>query len=574
MDYLTQFLAILGLLALFLTFGFRKTTKNAAPGPSGAWPIIGHLHLLRGKDPVARTLGAMADKHGPIFSLQLGSCPAIVVSGWEIAKECFTTNDKTFASRPSMAIAKYLSYENAGFALAPYGPYWREVRKMVTLTLFTNHQLEKLKHIRATEVDCSVKDLHLKCSKDGEVPTEVAINKWIEDLTMDISIRMLVGKRFSREGEGGETWRFKQAAKQALYLGGTFVVSDVIPSIEWLDIGGHVKSMKQTAKELDRVIGKWLEEHIQKRNVCGVEGGRDSDGDEDFMDVMLSSLAKDAIVSDHKHDNIIKATTLFPGIRTSDVYLGLKWASVVCLGPQKYSSTFATRKTGRFFELIGRYLQSLPIKPLQNEILILTGSESTADTLIWALSLLLNNRHALKTVQDELDAKVGRNKWVEESDISNLTYLQAVVKETLRLYPPGPLAGPHLATEDCNICGYHVPKGTRLIVNLWKLHRDPRVWSNPCEFQPGRFLKEHTGVNFSGQNFEYIPFSSGRRMCPATTFALQVINLALARLLQGYDILTPKGMPVDMREGLGIALPKVEPLQVIITPRLPSELYQ
>ncbi|KAM7527440.1 hypothetical protein LguiB_030850 [Lonicera macranthoides] len=517
MEFVSQLLAILGLLALVLTFGFRKTKKNAVPEPSRAWPIIGHLHLLWGKEPVARILGAMADKHGPIFSLQLGSGRAIVVSGLETAKECFTTNDKTFASRPNMAIAKYLFYEYAGFALAPYGLYWREVRKMVTLTLLTNHRLEKLKHIRTTEVDRSVKELHLKCSKDGEVPTEVTLNRWIEDLTLDISVRMLVGKQFSREGGGADTWRFKQAVKQALYLSGTFVISDVIPSIEWLDIGGYVKSMKQTATELDQVIDKWLKEHILKRNVCGIQGARDFDGDDDFMDVMLSSLAKDAIVSNHKHDNIIKATTL---------------------------------------------------------ILILTGSESTAETLIWALSLLLNNRHALETVQDELDAKVGRSKWVEESDISNLTYLQAIVKETLRLYPPGPLAGPHLAMEDCNISGYHVPKGTRLIVNLWKLHRDPRVWSDPCEFQPERFLKEHTGVNFSGQNFEYIPFSSGRRMCPATTFALQVINLALARLLQGYNILTPKGTPVDMREGLGIALPKVEPLQVILTPRLPLELYQ
>ncbi|KAM7527444.1 hypothetical protein LguiB_030854 [Lonicera macranthoides] len=194
MEFVSQLLAILGLLALVLTFGFRKTKKNAAPGPSRAWPIIGHLHLLWGKEPVARILGAMADKHGPIFSLQLGSCRAIVVSGWEIAKECFTTNDKTFASRPSMAIAKYLLYEYAGFFMAPYGPYSREVRKMVTLTLFTNHQLEKLKHVRTTEVDRSVKDLHLKCSKDGEVPTKVTINKWIEDLTLDISVRTLVGK--------------------------------------------------------------------------------------------------------------------------------------------------------------------------------------------------------------------------------------------------------------------------------------------------------------------------------------------------------------------------------------------
>lgn len=180
----------------------------------------------------------------------------------------------------------------------------------------------------------------------------------------------------------------------------------------------------------------------------------------------------------------------------------------------------------------------------------------------------------MKKAQKEVDIHVGREKWVEESDIKNLHYLQAIVKETLRMYPPGPLAGPREAIDDCYIGDYHVSKGTRLIVNIWKLHRDPQIWSDPDEFRPERFLNEHSDVGYQGQNFEYIPFSSGRRMCPASTFALQVIHLTLARLLQGFDLSTPMGKLVDMTEGLGIALPKVTPLQVIITPRLSQELYQ
>ncbi|GKE55423.1 cytochrome P450, partial [Tanacetum coccineum] len=207
-------------------------------------------------------------------------------------------------------------------------------------------------------------------------------------------------------------------------------------------------------------------------------------------------------------------------------------------------------------------------------ILMLTGSESTALTMTWALSLLLNHPCILKAAHKELDIHVGRKRWVEESDIQNLTYLQAIVKETLRMYPPGPLAGPHEAIEDCNIGGYHVPKGTRLIMNVWKLHRDPQVWSDPDEFRPERFLEKHSDINYQGQNFEYIPFSTGRRMCPATSFALHVVHLTLARLLQGFDLSTPMGKPVDMTEGLGIALPKVKPLEVNIIPRLSPELYQ
>lgn len=207
------------------------------------------------------------------------------------------------------------------------------------------------------------------------------------------------------------------------------------------------------------------------------------------------------------------------------------------------------------------------------QILTLTGAGSTAVTLTWALSLLLNHPSVLKAAQEELDKQVGRERWVEESDIQNLKYLQAIVKETLRLYPPGPLTGIREAMEDCSIGGYDVPKGTRLVVNIWKLHRDPRVWKNPNEFKPDRFLTTHADLDFRGQNMEFIPFSSGRRSCPAINLGLIVVHLTLARILQGFDLTTVAGLPVDMIEGPGIALPKETPLEVVIKPRLGLELY-
>ena len=202
------------------------------------------------------------------------------------------------------------------------------------------------------------------------------------------------------------------------------------------------------------------------------------------------------------------------------------------------------------------------------------GSESTSIASTWILSALLNSRHALKQAQEELDLKVGRDRWVEESDIQNLIYLQAVVKETLRLYPPGPLLVPHEAIEDCNVCGYHIPKGTRLLVNVWKLHRDPDIWSNPEEFQPERFLtSNHASINVFGQHPELIPFGSGRRSCPGIGLALRILHLTIARLLQGFDMTTPMNVPVDMTEGVSLSMPKETPLEVMLTPRLPSMLY-
>ena len=207
------------------------------------------------------------------------------------------------------------------------------------------------------------------------------------------------------------------------------------------------------------------------------------------------------------------------------------------------------------------------------QTLLLAGTETTTTTMIWALSLLVNNREALKKVQQELDLNVGKERQVNESDVKNLVYLQAVIKETLRLYPAIPLSLPHEAMEDCNVGGYDVPAGTHLLVNLSKIHRDPKVWSDPYEFKPERFLINHKNLDVRGRNFELIPFGSGRRICPGISLALQVMELTLATLLHGFEITTPFDEPVDMSETTGITNLKVTPLHVLLNPRLPTEVY-
>ena len=216
-----------------------------------------------------------------------------------------------------------------------------------------------------------------------------------------------------------------------------------------------------------------------------------------------------------------------------------------------------------FFSYYVKFLQAL----------ILGGTDTTTATLTWALSLLLNNHEVLRKVQQELDLQVGRERLVEESDMKHLVYFHAVIKETMRLYPAAPLSVPHESIEDCTLAGYHVPVGTRLIVNLPKLHRDPHVWSDPNEFQPERFLTSHKDVDVRGQNFEYIPFGSGRRVCPGISFALQVMQLTLATLLHAFEISTPANEPVDMTEKAGQTNLKATPLEVHLIPRLNVQAY-
>ncbi|KAF8364713.1 hypothetical protein HHK36_033313 [Tetracentron sinense] len=154
------------------------------------------------------------------------------------------------------------------------------------------------------------------------------------------------------------------------------------------------------------------------------------------------------------------------------------------------------------------------IKSIIQSIIYAT-MDTTSVSIEWALSELLSNPQVLGKAQEEIDTKIGTERRVEESDLEQLPYLQAIVKETLRLHPPGPLLVPHESTEDCVVSGFKIPAGTRLIVNAWKIHRDPRWWDRPLEFCPERFIKgqgSSSEVDLRGQHFQFIPFGAGRKV--------------------------------------------------------------
>lgn len=279
---------------------------NKIPEPCFALPFIGHLHLLSTKEPYFRTFSTMAEKYGSIFSLRLGCNQTLVVNSREIAKECLTKNDKVFASRPNVAAGRYLGYNNAILALAPYGDYWRNMRKISTLELLSSHRLEKLKHVRDFEIYSLVKNLYTFVKKtNGSI--EVPISKFLDHMTFNIIVKMIAGKRFSGETinqEDSEAWRLRNAIKDTTYLCGVFVMADAIPSLSWIDFQGHVGFMKRTAKEMDFILDKWLSEHYKKRDE--VQSGKE----DDFMDVLISMFEEDDEICGHKRETVIKATTL------------------------------------------------------------------------------------------------------------------------------------------------------------------------------------------------------------------------------------------------------------------------
>ncbi|KAF7830574.1 isoflavone 2'-hydroxylase-like [Senna tora] len=199
------------------------------------------------------------------------------------------------------------------------------------------------------------------------------------------------------------------------------------------------------------------------------------------------------------------------------------------------------------------------IKAISGAI-IAAGTETSASTMEWALANLLKHPEVMKKLKAEIESEVGTERFLDESDIGKLPYLQNVVLETLRLYPAGGLGLPRMNSEDCTVGGYHIPKGTMLMVNVWAMQRDPKLWRDASRFMPERMESGQTGYGF-------IPFGAGRRICPGANIAKRLMALTMGLLVQAFEWKKIGDGEIDMMEGGGLTLPKVEPLVALIRPR-------
>ncbi|XP_047316358.1 cytochrome P450 81Q32-like [Impatiens glandulifera] len=501
MELIYYIISLASAFSFFIFMLLNKKVQSKNLPPSPLWlPILGHLYLL--KHPLHRTLHHLSQTYGPVYFLWFGSRPALVVSNPSMAEECFTKNDIIFANRPHVIVGKYLSYDYTTVGSSNYGDLWKNLRRVATVELLSPTRLNMFFDIRQEEVKNLVKNLFSE-SKLGF--TRVEMKSRCSELPFNIIMRMVTGKRyFGNEVEERieeEAKRFRELIREMLEASVSSNPGDFLPIFGWFDFQNIEKRMSTLMSKVDTFMEELIEERRHKCHNLDQDVGNMS---KTMVDAMLSLQDSDP---QYYSDKIIKGMIL-------------------------------TMLTG--------------------------GSDTSSTTIEWAMSLLLNNQEVLKKATSEIDICISQGRLVEESDLHNLPYIQAIVNETLRLFPAGPLLIPHENSEACTVGGYDVPRGTMLFVNAWSIQRDPRVWDEPTCFKPERFCD---GGGEGELGYKFLPFGMGRRRCPGVVLANKVVGLALATLIQCFEWERVSVELVDMSEGTGITMPKAIPLEAMCKAR-------
>ncbi|XP_042037604.1 premnaspirodiene oxygenase-like [Salvia splendens] len=475
LPYLLIFLCFLSIIILY------KVSRNHRKLPPGPWklPILGNIHQIIGSLP-HHALRKLSQVHGPLMHMNFGELPVIVVSSPKIAQQIAETNDVAFANRIELMLPKIVLYNATDIASAPYGDYWRFMRKLCVLEFLSHGKVRSFHSLMEDEV------LRLVDSLWDSQAMPVDLSSGVLSAECRIICKAMVGRVC------GNQEPLVAIVKEAAAIGAVFNVADLFPSmrfLHFLSVGSQVR-LQSMHDRADRVLEDVIRQHEEKR-LSGID---DSMEEDDLVDVFLRASEREDLQVAITRDNI----------------------------------------KANIFEMF------------------IAGTETSSLVIEWAMSEMMKNPRVLHKAQAEVRQILQGKERFPKTEIQKLKYLKQVIKETLRLHPPGPLLCPRRCREETRIEGYVIPVDTIVMINVWAIGRDPEIWPEPEKFEPERF--QDVATDFHGKHFELIPFGAGRRMCPGIAFGIAGVELFLAHLLYHFNWKIPGGISpeeFDMTEKFG-----------------------
>ncbi|EFJ19521.1 hypothetical protein SELMODRAFT_111024 [Selaginella moellendorffii] len=414
----------------------------------------------------------------------LGNTRVIITSKPEVARELL--NSSEFADRPLKQSAQQLLFGRA-IGFAPYGDYWRNLRRIASNYLFSPRQIAAHEPSRQAETSRMIEAMSTFAADNHGL---VRVRDFLQRASLNNIMQTVFGRSFEDGSE--DAARLSGMVREGFELLGAFNWADHLPALKAVDPQNILQRCAVLVPQVTRFVQRIIDEHRQSDDK--------KVGEADFVDVLLSLDGEDK----------------------------LEDADMIAV----------------LWEMIFR------------------GTDTVALLTEWILAELVLHPEIQSKLRHEITSIVGKSK-VAESDLQKMVFLQAVVKETLRMHPPGPLLSwARLAIHDVSLSGHHVPAGTTAMVNMWSITHDPSIWSEPEKFNPERFLEQD--VDVKGTDLRLAPFGAGRRVCPGRALGLATVLLWTARLVHKFEFQVDPAHPVDLTEVLKLSSEMVKPLVVTV----------
>ncbi|XP_044485295.1 cytochrome P450 78A9-like [Mangifera indica] len=472
----------------------RGVKPRTIPGPRG-FPILGSISLMTSLAHHNLYAAAEYFRAKRLMAFSLADTRVIITCNPDVAKEIL--NSSAFADRPIKESAYSLMF-NRAIGFAPYGVYWRTLRRIAATHLFCPKQISSTESQRS-DIASQMVSIIACCSGT------IRVRDILKRASLNNMMYSVFGRKYQlRCWNNTEVDELHRLVEEGYELLGKLNWSDHLPWLAGFDLQKIRYRCSKLAPKVNRFVTRIIQEHKnqtdQKNN--------------DFVDALLSLDGADRL---SHHDMV-----------------AVLW------------------------EMIFR------------------GTDTVAVLIEWILARMVLHPDIQSKVHDELDKVVGRSKPLTESDIRSMVYLPALVKEALRLHPPGPLLSwARSAITDTVVDRYHVPAGTTAMVNMWAIMRDPQLWVDPVKFMPERFIASQNGgdedvaeaFSVMGSDLRLAPFGSGRRVCPGKALGLATVTFWVGSLLHEFKWVKSDDESVDLREELRLSCEMKNPLTVKAQPR-------
>lgn len=472
---------------------------NYPPGPWGL-PIVGNLPHLGSSPHIALT--KLSKVYGDVFSVRFGSRDAVVLNSGKVVREALLQRHRQFSNRPSLFMMNVLGVQKVSIAFGKYCP------------------------IQVQRKRCALRAIHETVFSDLD-----HFNKIVQDVFKDFATEL--------SQKGAEIFQPSVQLKM--------VVSKIMFKFTFgEDPGDHSMS-----KELERIAVE-----SPKFTESGAAGAL-----VDFIPWLKPFLRKQIAVAEHSVEKLInfvhKVYATRKHLPTSDSCIALCIRKLLenllkkySGEPKMYSSTLNPEQSYPPPQSKLCTISEEEMTKLISADIFGAGLETISNALCWAMGFIVNNQEIQQDLHRELDRTVGRHRLPNIQDKPNMPLLQATVLEVLRISSVLPIALPHEISEDTTLGSYKIPRGTLVVVNLWAVNHDPRVFDNPHEFNPYRFLDEN-GALCEKKGRLQMSFSIGSRRCLGSTLAKAEIFLLLACLLHKYQFSSSTGSNIDLKGRFG-----------------------